>query len=245
MKCAENHEFFMKYKTLTIQGPGPNALGPDEVQRLQSELDEAKGAPIVITGEGGAFSAGLNLHALVEMSASDFEYFLQSLESFARQLFLHPAPTVAVLNGHCVAAGYMLASACEYRIARASDNLKLGLPAVKLGLQYPPTLLAIVRHAMPERVHEEILLGSRAVQAVRGLSMGLIDEMAEEPMERGLDWLTQRAALPRDAYAATKRTLREPYVQVTAAERKEFKERVVPSWADPERIARMRKAIGK
>jgi enoyl-CoA hydratase/carnithine racemase len=235
----------MQYKQLTIQGPGPNALSPTELTRLLGELEEAGDAPIVLTGDGEAFSAGLDLKALVDMSASDFEDFLGDLETFARRLFLHPAPTVAVLNGHCVAAGYMLAAACEHRVAAAEDSLKLGLPAVKLGLQYPPTLLAIIRYTIPQQYHEEILLGSRAVPAVRGLAMGLIEEMAEDPMERGLRWLEKRASLPRDAYGATKRTLREEHVEISDAERKRFKEQVVPSWSDPERIDRMLKAIGK
>lgn len=235
----------MQYKTLTIQGPGPNALAPAELRRLLSELEAAGDSPIVLTGAGDAFSAGLDLTALVKMSAADFGSFLEDLELFARRLFLHPAPTVAVLNGHCVAAGYMLAAACEHRVALASDTLKLGLPAVKLGLQYPPTLLAIIRYVIPQKYHEEVLLGSRAVPAIRGMAMGMIEEMAEDPMHRGLEWLERRASLPSDAYAATKNTLRASHVEITDDERRRFIEQVIPSWSDPERIQRMLKAIGK
>lgn len=235
----------MDYKKIVISGPGPNALSPDSLARLSDALDDAGDRPIVLTGEGRAFSAGLDLTALVTMNATDFESFLTDLEAFAHRLFLHPAPTVAVLNGHCVAAGYMIAAACEHRVA-ASRALKVGLPAVKLGLQYPPTLLAIIRYVIPVAYHEEVLLGSQAHASTKGLAMGMIDEIAaEDEMARGLEWLEARASLPRDAYAATKRTLREDVVQISDAERTKFREQVVPSWADPERIQRMLKAIGK
>ena len=235
----------MEHHVLVIEGPGPNAISHETVLALHRGLDEAGDRPVVLTGAGAAFSAGLNLKALVKMTASDFAVFLEDLERLAARLFLHPAPTVALINGHCVAGGYLLAACCDWRVAPAAGEVRFGLPAVRLGLQYPPVFLRIVRYGLSVPAQEEILLGAEQHLAPRALELGMVDELAADPRAAAMAWLERRAALPREAWNATKQTLRAPVVAVTDEERRRFAEQVVPSWSDPERIQRMLAAIGK
>lgn len=235
----------MDYATLTIRGPGPNAISHDTVKRLREELAAANGKPILLTGDGEVFSAGLDLNALAKMSAEAFVDFLEDLEGLGRDLFLHPAPTVACIQGHCVAGGYLLAATCERRIVRNHDRIKFGLPAVKLGLQYPPVLLRAVQYAIPREFWEDILLGAVRVGAHRALEMGVINELTDDVHARSVEWLTERAAMPRDAYAATKMSVRGPLVEITDEEKARFKRDVIPSWSDPERLQRLLDATRK
>lgn len=235
----------MEYATLTIRGPGPNAISHDTVKRLRDELASAGDKPILLTGEGDVFSAGLDLNALAKMSAEDFVDFLEDLEGFGRDLFLHPAPTVACIQGHCVAGGYLLAATCERRIVRNDNHIKFGLPAVKLGLQYPPVLLRAVQYAIPRENWEEILLGAVRVGADRALEMGVINELVDDVQARSAQWLSERAKMPRDAYAATKMSVRGPLVEITDEEAARFKRDVIPSWSDPERLQRLLDATKK
>lgn len=230
---------------LTISGPGPNAMSHETVRELRAAIAEAGDRPLLLTGQGRAFSAGLDLKALVKMSVDDFGAFLEDLEALGRELFLHPAPTIASINGHCVAGGYLLAACCEYRIAPAEDRVRFGLPAVRLGLQYPPSILNALRFALDRRAADEILLGAESFGAYRALELGMVDELVDDVEAASIAWLEQRAALPAEAYAATKRSLRLNYATVSDEEARRFRDDVIPSWADPERIQRMMEALGK
>lgn len=236
----------MEFAVLTISGPGPNAISPDTVRRLRQELAAADNRPILLTGEGNAFSAGLDLKTLATMNAEQFGEFLEDLEALGRELFLHPAPTVASIHGHCVAGGYLLAACCERRFATNNDKIRFGLPAVKLGLQYPPVLLNAVKYAIPRWHWEEVLLGAVQVGAHKAKEMGMVDALVDGDVRAYSEaWLLERAALPRDAYAATKRSLRAPRVEISEDEKRRFKEDVIPSWADPERMQRLLAATAK
>lgn len=235
----------MDYATLTISGPGPNAISHDTIKRLRDELAAAGSKPIVLTGAGAAFSAGLDLKSLATMSAEGFGDFLEDLEGFGRDIFLHPAPTVARIQGHCVAGGYLLAATCERRIVRNDDRIRFGLPAVRLGLQYPPVLLRAVQYTIPREHWEEVLLGAVQVGAVRAHAMGMIDELVEDVDARSLEWLESRASLPAEAYGATKMSIRGPHAEISEAEVQRFKSDVIPSWADPERLQRLLAATKK
>ena len=238
-------ELSMDFATLTITGPGPNAISHDTVRRLRDELAAAGERPVLLTGEGRAFSAGLDLKALATMTAEQFGEFLGDLEALGRDLFLHPAPTVASIHGHCVAGGYLIAACCERRISKNDDAIRFGLPAVRLGLQYPPVLLNAVKYAIHRESWEEVLLGAVQVGALRAKEMGMVEELVDDPRARAEEWLASRAKLPREAYAATKRSLREPWVTISEEEKRRFQEDVIPSWADPERLQRLLDATKK
>ncbi len=229
----------MDYATLVIEGNGPNAISPDTVKKLRADLAAADGKPVLLTGKGDVFSAGLDLKAMMSMSADDFIEFLGNLEGLGRDLFLHPAPTVACIQGHCVAGGYLLASTCERRIVHNHNRYKFGLPAVKLGLQYPPVLLRTVQYAIPREHWEDVLLGAVRVGAHKALEMGMINELADDVHARSVEWLMERAAMPREAYAATKRSIHEPLLNIPNGEMERFAKDVIPSWSDPERLARL------
>lgn len=235
----------MNYATLTISGPGPNAISHDTIKRLREELAAAVDQPIILTGAGDVFSAGLDLKALATMSAEGFGDFLEDLEALGKEIFLHPGPTVARIQGHCVAGGYLLAACCERLIVTNNDRIRFGLPAVRLGLQYPPVLRRAVQYTVPQAHWEEVLLGAVQVGAFRALDMGMIDELTDDLDGRVHAWLDARVALPAEAYAATKLALRAPHAEVSDDEMRRFREDVIPSWADPERLQRLLAATKK
>jgi enoyl-CoA hydratase len=55
--------------------------------------------PIVITGTGKCFSAGVDLRAFIEGGADDNDRFLAALSGAFLTVFDHPAPVVAAING--------------------------------------------------------------------------------------------------------------------------------------------------
>ena len=99
------------------------------------DLDtNAKADAIVIAGEGDkAFSAGADINEVAERTvAGELSTKAQLRRDLPRFLESMRLPTVAAIHGHCLGAGLELALACTLRIA--SDDAKLGLPEINLGV---------------------------------------------------------------------------------------------------------------
>ena len=90
---------------IVLEGPAKNALGMELMRSLRARIAAAEGRPLLLRGSGDAFSAGLNLQEIVAADADGALRFLAELDGLAVELFRHPAPTVAAVNGHAIAGG--------------------------------------------------------------------------------------------------------------------------------------------
>jgi enoyl-CoA hydratase len=197
---------------ITMAGPSKNALNESMLTFLIDRLREAAGRPVLLTGSGNAFSAGLDLKHLAALDERGMEAFLRLLEECMVALYLYPGPTVALVNGHAIAGGCVLTLCCDRRIVIADPWLKIGLNEVALGVRFPPRTLAIVRHRIPTQHHEEVLLGAQLFDAPNALRLGLVDEIHPTESATAVDVARQRLRVlgssPAAAYAATKADLR-------------------------------------
>jgi enoyl-CoA hydratase len=193
---------------IVMDGPGKNALGTGMMRFLLDRIRNGGGAPILLTGAGDAFSAGLNLKEVAALDPTTAEPFLRMLEQCMAALFLYPGPTVAAVNGHAVAGGCVLTLCCDHRVATTSPTAKIGLNEVPLGLRLPPRVLAIVRSRIPRRYRELVLLGGRLFAPADAREIGLVDEIADDPLMLARQRLEGLAASPSRAYALTKGDLR-------------------------------------
>lgn len=230
--------------TITISGPGKNALGSHMMKSLLNQFRAAGDAPILLTGEGDAFSAGLNLKEVVSLQRDDMQAFLRLLERLVVQIFDHPAPVVAAVNGHAIAGGCILALAADRRVGTTNGRAQIGLNEVALGLQFPPILARVVSYALPPSTREEILLEASLHDPTDALRLGLLHELHDDPVGRGADILDKLAMIPRKAYAAAKNDLRKGLTKHNAIEDSRFISEVVPSWVTPELKARLQAALG-
>ena len=110
-----------------------NALSKQMNADLLRAFDEAEAdeqvRAIVVTGAGDvAFSSG---HDLREIAAGQISGSEDSEAAFMRPLTMEK-PVIAAVNGHCYAAGFILALSCDLRIA--SQNAMFGSPGAKLGM---------------------------------------------------------------------------------------------------------------
>lgn len=229
-------------KTITLSGAGKNALSTSLMLQTLDEVRNANGAPILLTGSGDAFSAGLNLKEVASLDEAGMATFLGALEDLVRALYEYPAPIVAWINGHAIAGGCVLALCADLRVMTAREGARIGLNEVALGLRFPPVTLAMVRQRLTGPVLERVLLEAALYTADEARSLGLVDVLGEEPEAR--ERLAKLASHPADAYAAAKLVLR-PRIEVPEAERRRFREETVPQWASPERREALRALLEK
>src|SRR5262249_7674221 len=145
---------------IAMQWPGKNALGTDTMTALRTKLREAAGEPVLFTGSDGAFSAGLNLKEVAELDPPPVRAFPGLLDAAMCEVFQYPAPTVAVLEGHAIAGGCILALCCDHRVATRGARAKIGLNEVALGVRFPPRVLTIARRRLAPQHAENVLLGA-------------------------------------------------------------------------------------
>src|SRR5262245_49825460 len=228
---------------LTLDAPGQNALSTALMQRILDEVRAAAGRPLLITGAGDAFSAGLNLKEVADLDRPGMEAFLRLLDDVIDALYGHPAPTVACVNGHAIAGGCVVALCCDVRVAVDDPRVRIGLNEVALGLAFPPKILELVRRRLPAHALGPVVLEGGLHEPPTALSLGLVDEVATDVHGSARAWLARLAALPQSVYAATKRTLHTGALELSAEQRHYFREQVVPAWCAPETKERMRAAL--
>jgi enoyl-CoA hydratase/carnithine racemase len=224
---------------IVIAGPGKNALGTDLMKRLDAALDAVGARPCLLRGEGDAFSAGLDLKEVAGLDEPAMGAFLHRLDTLLARLYLHPAPTVALVNGHAIAGGCILALACDHRVCTDNPRARLGLNEVALGLRFPPRIFRLVTQRVPPEHHTAVLLGAGLHPPAEALRLGLVDEVSPEPEARARALLAALAAHPVEAYGATKRDLRASVGAVSPEDEATFKREVVPRWTAPALKARL------
>ncbi len=225
--------------TLSLDGPGKNSLSTAMMESIISRLREANGDPVLLAGAGDAFSAGLDLKEVAGLDRAGAERFLGTLERMAEALFNHPAPVVACINGHAIAGGCVIAQCADHRVLADRPTLRMGLNEVALGVQFPPVIFAIVRHRVPPRALERVVLEAALYDPPTALALGLADEIAADVQATARARLETLAGHPREAYVATKRALRAGVTDVSAEALRRFREELVPSWITPAVKARV------
>ncbi|WP_420635889.1 enoyl-CoA hydratase/isomerase family protein [Candidatus Palauibacter sp.] len=189
-----------------------NVLTAEFSDALNAEFDRVRNdggvEAIILTGTGSAFSAGVELFRVVNGGAAYVESLLASLGVLFSKLRAFPKPVVAAVNGHAIAGGGVIACACDYRVM-SRGNGRIGLPELRVGVPFPAVALDIVRAAVPQRYHREVLLLGRSYGPETAAERGFVDEIvpAERLIQRARKVAAELASIPAATYDLTKRQL--------------------------------------
>lgn len=184
------------------------------VQALgDAEADGARG--IVLTGTGAIFSAGVDLLQLMDGGPDYIEEFVGSLSGGLLRLFQCPLPVVAAINGHAIAGGCILATACDHRVM-VDGRGKIGLTELAVGVPLPAAGLEIAASVIPRHHLRSLLYSARLVSAEQALEYGLVDEVApaEAVVERAVAVAARLADVPPAAFSLTKQQLQQPVLEL-------------------------------
>ena len=169
--------------TLTLARGKVNALNEPLVEELTQhfrdlENDRQVGS-IILTGSGKFFSFGFDIPEFMDNSRESFAVFLNIFTSLYTDIFLFPKPVIAALNGHTIAAGCMLANACDYRIM-VTGKAKISLNEVEFGSSVFAGSVEILKHCVGQRNAESILGSGAMYVAEEAHHLGLIDQVTSE-----------------------------------------------------------------
>lgn len=191
-----------------------NALNADLVTELKEALGAAAQADdvrvVVLTGKGSAFSAGADLaslRSLRDASLLENERDSRHLAGLFRQIYQHPKPVIAQVNGHAIGGGCGLAAVCDFSFV--ADDAKLGFSEVRIGF-VPAIVMVFVRRKLGETAARDLLLRGRLVTAAQASEVGLVSRavaegrLAEEVRDLARELATETSG---SAVALTKRMM--------------------------------------
>jgi enoyl-CoA hydratase len=158
-----------------------NALNKLTLAELHTALSDAFTNPevggIILTGSGSkAFVAGADISEFADLNTDEGRIFAQEgHHKVFDRMHASEKPIIAAINGFALGGGLELAMACHMRIA--SENARLGLPEVTLGL--------IPGYGGTQRLTQlvgrgralEMILTADMITAAKALEIGLLNEV--------------------------------------------------------------------
>jgi enoyl-CoA hydratase/carnithine racemase len=167
---------------------------------------------IVLTGEGGNFCSGGDVHEIIapltRLTMDGLLAFTRMTGDLVKAMRACPQPIAAAVDGVCAGAGAILAMASDFRFATPEARTaflftRVGLAGCDMGA------CAILPRIIGHGRASELLYTGRAMSAEEGLAWGFYNELVprEELLPRATAVMAELAAGPTFAHAITKRML--------------------------------------
>jgi methylglutaconyl-CoA hydratase len=166
---------------------------------------------VILTGEGPAFCAGMDLEELQGTLTADESIIWEDalrLSQLLDLIYTLDKPTIAAINGSAVAGGAGLVSVCD--LAVSVPTAKFGYPEVRRGLVAAMVLPHLLRH-VGERAANFLLLSGDLISAEEAQRIGFINAVVNpnDLLPKAMEWAKSCAAGGPKSIARTKELLRQ------------------------------------
>ncbi len=212
--------------TVTMNRPGFNNAQNSQMTyaldaAFRRAVDDDAVKVIVLRGAGKHFSAGHDIGTPGRDIDKPFDrqalwgdhtnkpggeqYFVREQEVYlgmCRRWHDIPKPTIAMVQGACIAGGLMLAWVCDLIVA--SDDAFFQDPVVRMGI--PGVEYFAHAHELNPRIAKEFLYLGERMPADRAYQMGMVNRVVPraELEQRTYEWAAKIAQQPRMGLALTK-----------------------------------------
>lgn len=172
----------MLWLLLDKEGTGTNTISEAVIRELETHVSAAKTdlptALVIRSAKPSGFAAGADITGFDAMSDEGAAELLRQGHDVLDRIEALPCPTICVVHGTALGAGFELALACDYRVA--VDGASFGFPEVQLGLH--PGLGGTLR--LPALIDPTeamtMMLAGKTVHTKRAKSLGIADLVVEE-----------------------------------------------------------------
>lgn len=162
---------------------GENRIGPNFLDAFGAALDEVDtaGPPraLVTTGSDRFYSNGFDLDHLEPLEERHVRAFAVAAERLLARLLVAPYITVAAINGHCYAAGALLALCHDFRVMRA-DRGFLSLPSVNVGIPFTRGMTELIQLKIPPPTAQALMVSAERHGGAESAELGIVDTAAAE-----------------------------------------------------------------
>lgn len=187
-----------------------NPINPELVADFSEVLKEIINSDdvksVVLTSDNEKFfSIGLDVPKLIDMEKEEFRAFIRNFNKLCLDLYTISKPTVASINGHAIAGGFILALCCDYRFMGKGRGL-VGLNEVKLGVSVPLLPQKILERLAGERIARDMIYSGEFYNPERAFELGAVDGVfeSEEVLEKSIEKARNLGEMPERAFQAVK-----------------------------------------
>ena len=198
--------------TVTLNRPErKNPLTFESYAELRDTFRALADAPdvkaVVITGAGGNFCSGGDVHEIIgpltKMDDAGLLKFTTMTGDLVKAIRACPQPIIAAVEGVCAGAGAILAMASDIRFAAPSAKAaflftRVGLSGADMGA------CAILPRIIGHGRAAELLFTGRSISAVEGLAWGFWNRLSENVLDDAQALARDLASGPNFAHAMTK-----------------------------------------
>jgi enoyl-CoA hydratase/carnithine racemase len=169
---------------------------------------------VVITGEGGNFCSGGDVHEIIgpltKMTMPELLQFTRMTGDVVKAMRHCPQPVIAAIDGVCAGAGAILAMASDMRYASPSAKaaflfVRVGLAGCDMGA------CTLLPRIIGQGRASELLYTGRSLGADEGLAWGFFNKVADPVLPAALELAQSLATGPTAAHAMTKKMLHQEW----------------------------------
>jgi enoyl-CoA hydratase/carnithine racemase len=186
-----------------------------ELRDLFSDLSKEKQVrAIVITGAGGNFCSGGDVHEIIgplsRMEMPQLLEFTRMTGDVVKAMRHCPQPVIAAVEGVCAGAGAILAMASDLRYGAPSAKVaflfvRVGLAGCDMGA------CAMLPRIIGQGRAAELLYTGRSMGAEEGQAWGFFNRVVDAPLDAAIQTARELAAGPTAAHAMTKTMLHQEW----------------------------------
>jgi enoyl-CoA hydratase/carnithine racemase len=213
--------------TVTLQRGKVNALNEPMVEEIFDSFGnletDTEVKSIIFTGAGKFFSFGFDVPEFMKYSKKDFISFMEKFTNLYTYLFQFPKSIVAALNGHTIAGGCMLATACDFRIM-ATGKGKISLNEITFGAPVFAGSAEMLRFCVGSRNAQSILYSGAMYSAEEALGLGLVDQVSSEDalLDDAVKVAQELAEKDSSAFTIIKKLLRKAVAEEMVKHEKDY-----------------------
>mgnify|MGYP001765902107 CR=1 FL=1 len=189
-----------------------NALDPAMFQALADAAARLKGEKsvraVVISGEGRAFCAGLDMSSFASVGGggklATRTHGISNLWQFVVQGWREvPAPVIAAVHGVAFGGGFQLALGADIRYV--APDTKMSVMEIKWGLVPDMAGMALMRHLCREDIARELTYTGRVFSGEEAFQYGFATRLEADPRAAALATAREIAGKSPHAIRAAKR----------------------------------------
>ena len=204
--------------TVTLSRGKVNALNEPMVEEITTSFEDLatdnEVKSIIFTGSGKFFSFGFDVPEFLSYPKNDFVRYLEKFTNLYTYVFNFPKPIVAALNGHTIAGGCMLATACDLRLM-VTGKARISLNEITFGATVFAGSVAMLKYCAGSRNAQSILYSGAMYSAEEAFQLGLVDQVSTEDAlaEDARKIAQELAQKDSSAFRSIKHLLRKPVAE--------------------------------
>lgn len=223
---------------IQLQRGKSNALHLEMIEELRAAFQDAATKKeiegIVLTGNEGFFSSGLDLITLFQYDEQQMRQFWDAFMLLVEIMLAFPKPYVAAITGHSPAGGCVLALAADHRIMAQGDYI-IGLNEVPVGIIVPRAIFDLYRFWIGSANAHRFLLEGKLLSPTAAAEAGLVDDVVDFDKVQTVALKTVKSyrQFEKSAWSSSKLNIRSSLIEGFRKDKEHGIQQVLEQWWKP------------